>query len=128
MKDNFVLIRRLKRKISHKKYEHFFVFTCSFDELWIPTTITAASSATSNNICLSATTKTYKFFRKLFKFQQMDFEFAMWQCINLFIAPQKVYRNFNYRKHTKSQFARDDPAFLVLLLACMFDLLYYIER
>ncbi|XP_065573561.1 protein unc-50 homolog isoform X2 [Artemia franciscana] len=45
----------------------------------------------------------------------MDFEFAFWQTINLFISPQKVYRNFQYRKQSKSQFARDDPAFLVLL-------------
>jgi len=45
----------------------------------------------------------------------MDFEFALWQMIYLFIAPQKVYRNFHYRKHSKAQFARDDPAFLVLL-------------
>ncbi|KAK4872152.1 hypothetical protein RN001_016276 [Aquatica leii] len=35
----------------------------------------------------------------------------------LLIAPQKVYRNFQYRKQTKSQFARDDPAFLVLFAA-----------
>ena len=27
----------------------------------------------------------------------------------------KRYRNFQYRKQTKNQFARDDPAFLVLL-------------
>uniref|UniRef100_A0A1B6DIF3 Protein unc-50 homolog n=1 Tax=Clastoptera arizonana TaxID=38151 RepID=A0A1B6DIF3_9HEMI len=65
--------------------------------------------------CMSAAVKRYRYLRRLFKFQQMDFEFAFWQMINLFIAPQKVYRNFNYRKETKSQFARDDPAFLVLL-------------
>lgn len=46
----------------------------------------------------SATTKSYKYLRRLFKFQQMDFEFAAWQMVYLFIAPQKVYRNFNYRK------------------------------
>lgn len=45
----------------------------------------------------------------------MDFEFAAWQMIYLFLSPQKVYRNFQYRKQTKAQFARDDPAFLVLL-------------
>lgn len=28
----------------------------------------------------------------------MDFEFAFWQMLYLFIAPQKVYRNFHYRK------------------------------
>lgn len=45
----------------------------------------------------------------------MDFQFALWQMLYLFISPQKVYRNFQYRKQTKDQFARDDPAFLVLL-------------
>jgi len=45
----------------------------------------------------------------------MDFEFGSWQMLHLLIAPQKVYRNFQYRKQTKDQFARDDPAFLVLL-------------
>lgn len=69
--------------------------------------------------CLSATSKSYKYLRRLLKFNQMDFEFALWQMIYLFIAPQKVYRNFNYRKQTKSQFARDDPAFLVLLIICL---------
>ncbi|KAL0275978.1 UNVERIFIED_CONTAM: hypothetical protein PYX00_003668 [Menopon gallinae] len=65
--------------------------------------------------CMTAAAKRYKYLRRLFKFHQMDFEFALWQMIYLFIAPQKVYRNFYYRKQTKSQFARDDPAFLVLL-------------
>ncbi|XP_011185523.1 protein unc-50 homolog [Zeugodacus cucurbitae] len=69
--------------------------------------------------CLSATSKSYKYLRRLLKFNQMDFEFAVWQMIYLFISPQKVYRNFNYRKQTKSQFARDDPAFLVLLVVCL---------
>jgi len=45
----------------------------------------------------------------------MDFEFAFWQMIYLFVNPKKLYRNFQYRKQTKNQFARDDPAFLVLL-------------
>lgn len=31
----------------------------------------------------------------------MDFEFALWQMLYLFIAPQKVYRNFHYRKRKK---------------------------
>ncbi|XP_014215551.1 protein unc-50 homolog [Copidosoma floridanum] len=65
--------------------------------------------------CFGATTKFYKYLRKLLKFDQMDFEFASWQMIYLFTSPQKVYRNFKSRKQTKSQFARDDPAFLVLL-------------
>lgn len=48
--------------------------------------------------CLPATTKTFKYLRKLVKFDQMDFEFAIWQMIYLFISPQKLYRNFSYRK------------------------------
>ncbi|CAG9130911.1 unnamed protein product [Plutella xylostella] len=69
---------------------------------------------------VSASVKRYKYLRRLFQFNQMDFEFAAWQMLYLFIAPQKVFRNFNYRKHTKSQFARDDPAFLVLLMLWLF--------
>ena len=66
----------------------------------------------------------------------MDFEFALWQMLYLFYKPQNVYRNFQYRKvsirnsettvkkqsllqETKAQFARDDPAFLVLLAALL---------
>ena len=90
------------------------------------------------NLCTTATSKTTKYLRRLIKFRQMDFEFAIWQMLYLFVAPQKVYRNFGYRKgsksctkivrfkscfdiflETKSQFARDDPAFLVLLLASL---------
>ncbi|KAH3842096.1 protein unc-50 homolog [Dreissena polymorpha] len=64
---------------------------------------------------LSANAKRQKYLRRLFKFRQMDFEYAFWQMIYLFVSPQKVYRNFQYRKNTKDQWARDDPAFLVIL-------------
>lgn len=67
----------------------------------------------------TAQAKRRKFLRRIFKFQQMDFEFAMWQMVYLLFAPQKVYRNFHYRKYTKDQWARDDPAFLVLLSICL---------
>lgn len=39
--------------------------------------------------CLSATTKSYKYLRRLLKFNQMDFEFALWQMLYLFVAPQR---------------------------------------
>jgi hypothetical protein len=48
--------------------------------------------------CMTAAAKRYKYLRRLVKFRQMDFEFAFWQMLYLFIAPQKVYRNFHYRK------------------------------
>lgn len=65
--------------------------------------------------CMSAAAKRWKYLRRIFHFRQMDFEFALWQMLYLFYKPQQVYRNFQYRKETKAQFARDDPAFLVLL-------------
>merc|ERR550532_441970 len=92
---------------------------------------------------MSAAAKRYKYLRRIFHFRQMDFEFAIWQMLYLFYKPQNVYRNFQYRKvefennirqrqsrikstlskiifqETKAQFARDDPAFLVLLAALL---------
>jgi len=53
--------------------------------------------------------------RRLFHFRQMDFDFAFWQIVYLICDPKRVYKDFSYRKHTKRQYARDDPAFLVLL-------------
>ncbi|KNC82944.1 hypothetical protein SARC_04791 [Sphaeroforma arctica JP610] len=61
----------------------------------------------------------HKFIRRLLLFRQMDFELAMWEMLNLCIAPSKVYRNITYHKQTKNQWARDDPAFLVLLAGCL---------
>lgn len=63
----------------------------------------------------TAGAKRYKYLRRLLHFRQMDFEFALWQMLYLFTSPQRVYRNFHYRKQTKDQWARDDPAFLALL-------------
>lgn len=52
----------------------------------------------ATSMCSSATQKTQKYIRRLVKFRQMDFEFALWQMLYLFVAPQKVFRNFGYRK------------------------------
>ncbi|VDK76130.1 unnamed protein product [Litomosoides sigmodontis] len=68
---------------------------------------------------MTAVAKLNRYFRRLIHFRQMDFEFGLWQMIYLLIKPQKVYRNFMYRKRTKDQWARDDPAFLVLLLTAL---------
>ncbi|KAF2716207.1 UNC-50 [Polychaeton citri CBS 116435] len=55
------------------------------------------------------------FFRRLFKFQSLDFETAIWEMINLIIAPKKVFRNIYYHKQTKNSYHRADPAFTYLL-------------
>ncbi|EFO21537.2 hypothetical protein LOAG_06952 [Loa loa] len=84
----------------------------------------ASNESTDHIGCLTAVrmtavAKLNRYFRRLIRFHQMDFEFALWQMIYLLIKPQKVYRNFMYRKRTKDQWARDDPAFLVLLLTAL---------
>ncbi|KAG0053668.1 Protein unc-50 [Gryganskiella cystojenkinii] len=55
------------------------------------------------------------FLRRLFRFPHMDFQFALWQMAYLCISPRIVYRNIHYHKQTKNQWARDDPAFMVIL-------------
>ena len=75
---------------------------------------TLPSPATAKT-CMSAATKRWRYLRRILHFRQMDFQFAFWQMVYLLTSPKRVFRDFAYRKHTKLQFARDDPAFLVLL-------------
>jgi len=49
----------------------------------------------------------------------MDFELAAWQLTYLCLAPSRVYRNVYFHKQTKNKWARDDPAILILLSACL---------
>ncbi|KAJ3760387.1 UNC-50 [Lentinula raphanica] len=58
-------------------------------------------------------------FRRLHRFNQMDFEQASWQLLYLCLAPRRVYRNVYFHKQTKNTWARDDPAILVLIAACL---------
>ncbi|CAJ0580686.1 unnamed protein product, partial [Mesorhabditis spiculigera] len=68
---------------------------------------------------LTAWEKVRKYSRRLVYFRQMDFQLASWQMLCLLAQPQAVYKNFLYRKRSKDQYARDDPAFLVLLAASL---------
>ncbi|KAI9755700.1 MAG: hypothetical protein M1815_004695 [Lichina confinis] len=54
-----------------------------------------------------------RFFKRLFKFPQMDFELAIWEMTYLLIAPKKVFRAVYY--HTKNTWHRPDPSFTYLL-------------
>lgn len=47
----------------------------------------------------------------------MDFEIALSQMVHLVTRPAHVYRTASYQKTHKNQYARDDPAFVVLLAA-----------
>ncbi|KAG6436278.1 hypothetical protein SASPL_101164 [Salvia splendens] len=56
--------------------------------------------------------------------QQMDIEYTFWQMLNLCTSPKvvwnvfiisfTVYQHTKYHKQTKNQWARDDPAFVVI--------------
>jgi len=52
----------------------------------------------------------------MIQYAQMDIDYTFAQMIYLCIAPRKVYQLTAYRKQTKNQWARDDPAFLVVLV------------
>lgn len=91
----------------------------------MPSSVKSGFSNTSSAYSVSgcgpkpkdALLKVWKFCRRLLYIRQMDFQYALWQAHKLILNPQKLYQNFQYRKTTKGQFARDDPAFLVLLAA-----------
>lgn len=44
-----------------------------------------------------------RFFKRLFKFPQMDFEMAVWEMTSLIIAPKKVFRSIIYHVSTGSE-------------------------
>jgi hypothetical protein len=58
-------------------------------------------------------------FRRFHRFHQMDFELAAWQLTYLCLAPKRVYRNVYFHKQTKNTWARDDPAIIILICACL---------
>jgi len=73
--------------------------------------------------------KMWKFFKRMVKFRQMDFEVAIEQMIYLLIAPKTVYRKVYYHRQTKGQWARDDPAFFcVNLFFHLFGLFGFLPR
>ncbi|CAM6105361.1 unnamed protein product [Calypogeia fissa] len=51
---------------------------------------------------------------KVWKWQQMDIEYTFWQMLHLCTSPKVVYQHTKYHKQTKNQWARDDPAFVVI--------------
>ncbi|KAJ7544601.1 hypothetical protein O6H91_09G085000 [Diphasiastrum complanatum] len=60
------------------------------------------------------------YFRRIIKWRQMDIEYTFWQMLHLCTSPKVVYQHTKYHKQTKNQWARDDPAFMVI---CSFLLL-----
>ena len=62
----------------------------------------------------SATASEY--LRRVLRFQHMDFEYTVWQMLYLCVNPTRIYRTTTYHSRTKHQWARDDPAFVVVVL------------
>ncbi|KAL4959957.1 unc-50 family protein [Aspergillus stella-maris] len=56
-----------------------------------------------------------RFFKRMFKFPQMDFEMAIWEMTSLLIAPKKVFKSIYYHVQTKNTWHRPDPSFVYLL-------------
>ncbi|GMH13498.1 hypothetical protein Nepgr_015339 [Nepenthes gracilis] len=54
------------------------------------------------------------YFLRIIKWQQMDIEYTFWQMFHLCTSPKVVYQHTKYHKQTKNQWARDDPAFVVI--------------
>ncbi|XP_068654268.1 uncharacterized protein [Aristolochia californica] len=55
-----------------------------------------------------------QYLRRVVKWQQMDIEYTFWQMLHLCTSPKVVYQHTKYHKQTKNQWARDDPAFVVI--------------
>ncbi|KAF4382403.1 hypothetical protein G4B88_011355 [Cannabis sativa] len=55
-----------------------------------------------------------QYLRRIIKWQQMDVEYTFWQMFHLCTSPKVVYQHTKYHKQTKNQWARDDPAFVVI--------------
>jgi len=56
------------------------------------------------------------YMRRMIQYAQMDIDYTFAQMIYLCFAPRKVYQLTSYRKQTKNQWARDDPAFVVVII------------
>jgi len=57
-----------------------------------------------------------EYLRRIIHYPQMDIEYTFWQMFYLCIEPSRVYRTAQYHKQTKNQWARDDPAFVAILV------------
>ena len=57
-----------------------------------------------------------RYFRRGLSVSQWDLEYIFYQLIYSCRSPQKVYKLTQHRKQTKNQWARDDPAFVFVML------------
>nr|BCL66126.1 uncharacterized conserved protein [Volvox africanus] len=56
----------------------------------------------------------FAYLRRLLKPRQWDIEYTFWLMLQLCLSPKTAYRHTSYHKQTKNQWARDDPAFVIV--------------
>ena len=61
-----------------------------------------------------------EFLQRMFTPAQISWDYASSQMVLCMLQPSKVYKMNQWRKQTKNQWARDDPGFLLILLALTF--------
>ena len=69
----------------------------------------------NNNNNNTSSSSTSRFLRRFLQRSQMDWEYTFTQMLLLMVNPKKVYTFSQYRHRMKKQWARDDPAFLIVL-------------
>ena len=60
-----------------------------------------------------------RYFRRAVSFSSWDLEYVFYQLVNACRSPEKLYKLTQHRKQTKNQWARDDPAFAIILCALL---------
>ncbi|KAI4298508.1 hypothetical protein L6164_032058 [Bauhinia variegata] len=75
---------------------------------------TASKGRSSSSSSRAANPMLLQYLRRIIKWQQMDIEYTFWQMLHLCTSPKVVYQHTKYHKQTKNQWARDDPAFVVI--------------
>lgn len=73
----------------------------------------------TNNRFVGGSSFLPEYIRRILNYPQMDLEYTAWQMLYLCIDPVRVYRTTSWHKQTKNQWARDDPAFVAILLFFM---------
>merc|ERR1719334_2772258 len=67
----------------------------------------------------SSSSSVGEYLGRILNVSQMDFQYALWQMSRLLVSPSRVYNSTKTRQLIRGQFARDDPAFIVILLCLM---------
>jgi hypothetical protein len=57
------------------------------------------------------------YIRRAFNWRQMDLDYTLFQMLSICTSPRRLYQLSTWRKRTKNQWARDDPAFVLILAA-----------